>query len=120
AGDPQLEQRLDADTAPLERQQKSSACHSSLIDQRWRGNSVFLAERPDPPAARVVQMRGDRTNRALCFAGKRRVPERHWQLLDQVGGDEAVRSPRANDRRPQIRGSAHSFEVRTLPLTRIV
>src|SRR5437588_6408492 len=106
---PQLEKRLDTPATSLQSQEQTPTRHLPAIDELRCGNSVFLAESPDPPAPGVVQMGGDRTNCAPWFSRNRSVPEHGWKLLDEVGGNEAVRPPRGEDRRPQIRDSCHSL-----------
>ena len=50
-------------------------------------------------------------DRAPWLTGNRSVPQRGWNLLDEVRGDETIRSPGAENRLLQVRNSSHLLET---------
>ena len=100
--DAELEKRLDAVTAPPERGQQLSAPDPSPVYQSGYWNPVWLAERLQPRAPGVMQMRRDHAHRTSWRSRNGDVPQRLRQMLDDVRGNAAVRPPRGKHRRPQV------------------
>lgn len=52
----------------------------------------------DPHAPRVVNVRGERANRAAGRAGNAHGPQFRWQVLDEIHRDAVVGAPRVDQR----------------------
>ena len=64
-GKTQLEQCFHSLAAPFQRRHELPPCDATMIDARRGRDAVFAAERFEPPAAGVVEVGGDRADRAV-------------------------------------------------------
>jgi len=101
-GDAQFQKLLDAPAALPESGEESSALDLPQIDERRNRKPVLPAESPEPTAAGIVKMRGDQADGAPGDSRNWRVPQHGWQLLDEVGGNPAIRPPRSKHGRSQV------------------
>jgi hypothetical protein len=97
--DAELEERFDPLATPLESGKQFMTRYLAAVDGGGDRDSVFFPEGLEPHATGVVQMPGDHANRAARCAGKWGVPKRSRQVLDEVRGNSAVRSPRSQNAR---------------------
>ena len=73
-----------------------------VIDASWSRDAVLPPERLHPGAPGVVQVGRDHSHRPVWRPGDSDVPESFRQVLNEIDRDAVVRSPRGNDRGPQI------------------
>src|SRR5580765_8379991 len=103
----ELEKGLHPRTTPLQRRHELPWRHPAMVDARGRRNPVLATEGLEPTAAGVVEVSGNRADRAPRHVGNRELPEGGWQTLDELGGDAVVRSPGAEYAGPQITWCRH-------------
>jgi len=93
----QREKSLYAGAAQPQRSRELSRRHTMVIDATGSSDAVFAPERLHPAAPGVMDVSGDRADRAARHCRDREIPERRRQLLDEVDGDAIVRPPRTNE-----------------------
>jgi len=92
----------DPPAAPLERGAQLPRSDGPVIHPRRGDDPMLMAQRPDPRAPRVVDMGGDRPDRAARHSGDGRRPEGRGDVLDEIARDATVGPPGSQDRLVQI------------------
>ena len=96
------EERLDAVGAPREGREQLAPPYATPIDEPWHPDPMRLAECANPASTGVVQVRHEHADGAAWRTGNGLTPEGGGQLLDEIGGDAAIRPPCREHGRPQV------------------
>ena len=84
----------DAFAAAFKGERQAGWFNCSGVDCPRHFDAMTRSDHLDPHASRVVNVRGERTNRAARRAGNAHGPQLRWQVLDEIHCDAVVRAPR--------------------------
>lgn len=99
----EFEETFDAVAAAPQSRRQLPARDMTTIDAIGDRDAVLAAKRPDPAAARIVQMGGDHPYCAPRGTRHGDFPQSIWQLLNQASRHLVAGSPGRQQRRSQIR-----------------
>lgn len=84
----------DAFAAAFQGPRQGGWFNCSGVDSPRHCDAMTSRDHLDPHAPRVVNVRGERANRATRRAGNVHGPQLSWQVLDKIHRDTVVRAPR--------------------------